>query len=218
MWYSTTLIRRTRTSFSRRRTAAPCDRPRSSSAVSRPTSSLGIVYPILSRAPRSRHCSGFALPDGTVFIVANNQSIIYDVEKNTERILPDVPNNVRVTNPVDGSAILLPLSPPDYVPEVLVCGGSALDTTIPVTNLSSQAPATSQCSRITLTEAGIEKGWEVEHMLGGRIMPELVHLPNGQVLITNGGRTGFAAVSLSLNPHVCARLSVPRHSSTGSRM
>ena len=40
----------------------------------------------------------------------------------------------------------------------------------------------------------IAKGWEVEHMLEGRTMPELVHLPNGQVLIANGARTGFAAI------------------------
>ncbi|KAH9854783.1 glyoxal oxidase precursor [Lenzites betulinus] len=141
----------------------------------------------------------FALPDGKVFMVANNQSIIYDIEANTERILPDIPNNVRVTNPMDGSAILLPLSPPDFIPEVLVCGGSQTDT-IPPTLLSSQTPATSQCSRITLTEEGIAKGWEVEHMLEPRIMPELVHLPNGQVLITNGGRSGFAATNSVQDP------------------
>ncbi|KAI0364590.1 glyoxal oxidase precursor [Pilatotrama ljubarskyi] len=141
----------------------------------------------------------FALPDGKVFMVANNQSIIYDIEANTERILPDVPNNVRVTNPIDGSAILLPLSPPDYIPEVLVCGGSQTDTIDP-TLLSSQTPATSQCSRIRLDEEGIAKGWEVEHMLEGRIMPELLHLPNGQVLIANGGRTGFAATNAVQDP------------------
>lgn len=136
----------------------------------------------------------FALPDGKVFIVANNQSIIYDIEANTERILPDIPNNVRVTNPIDGSAILLPLSPPDFIPEVLVCGGTQTDTIDPLL-LSSQMPATTQCSRIRLDEAGIAKGWEVEHMLEGRTMPELVHLPNGQVLIANGAGTGFAAVA-----------------------
>ena len=128
-------------------------------------------------------------------MVANNQSIIYDIEANTETILPDIPNNVRVTNPIDGSAILLPLSPPDYVPEVLVCGGTAVDPVIQPANLSSQFPATSQCSRIKLTPEGIAKGWEVEHMLEGRTMPELVHLPNGQVLIANGARTGFAAIA-----------------------
>lgn len=39
----------------------------------------------------------FALPDGRVFMVANNQSMIYDVETDTEIILPEIPNNVRVT-------------------------------------------------------------------------------------------------------------------------
>ncbi|KAF4586520.1 hypothetical protein EYR38_010799 [Pleurotus pulmonarius] len=135
----------------------------------------------------------FALPDGRVFMVANNQSIIYDIEANTETILPDIPNNVRVTNPIDGSAILLPLSPPDFIPEVLVCGGTATDT-IDSELLSTQTPASSQCSRIKLTEEGIKAGWQIEHMLEGRTMPELLHLPNGQILITNGGSTGFAAI------------------------
>ena len=134
----------------------------------------------------------FALPDGKVFMIANNQSIIYDVETNTETPLPDIPNGVRVTNPMDGSAILLPLSPPDFVPEVLVCGGHRIDDNIQPANLSSQIPATSQCSRITLTDEGIARGWEVEQMLEARTLHELVHIPNGQVLISNGAGTGFA--------------------------
>ena len=134
-----------------------------------------------------------------MFIVANNQSIIYDIEENTETILPDIPNNVRVTNPIDGSAILLPLSPPDFVPEVLVCGGTETDPIDP-SLLSSQTPATSQCSRIKLTPEGIKEGWQVEHMLEGRTMPELVHIPNGQVLITNGAGSGFAAISQVPDP------------------
>lgn len=136
----------------------------------------------------------FALPDGRIFMVASNQSIIYDIEKNTETILPDIPNGVHVTNPIDGSGILLPLSPPDYTPEVLICGGTAVNPAIQPANLSSQFPATNQCSRIKLTEQGIKQGWVVEHMLNPRTMPEMVHLPNGQILVTNGGRTGFAAL------------------------
>ncbi|KAJ6615474.1 glyoxal oxidase precursor [Mycena sp. CBHHK59/15] len=117
----------------------------------------------------------FALPDGKVFMVANNRSIIYDIEARTETILPDLPNGVRVTNPFDGGATLLPLSPPLYTPEILVCGGTNTSDLIPSANLSSQDPASDQCSRITLTPAGIKKGW--------------------QVLITNGGRTGYAAIA-----------------------
>lgn len=128
-------------------------------------------------------------------MVANNQSIIYDIEANTETILPDIPNGVRVTNPFDGTATLLPLSPPLYIPEVLVCGGTNASDQIPAANLSSQDPASDQCSRITLTPAGIEKGWEVEHMLEGRMMPEMILLPTGEVLIINGAQTGYAAIA-----------------------
>ncbi|KAI0808903.1 glyoxal oxidase precursor [Irpex lacteus] len=157
-----------------------------------PPKDNGAVRPsaFLERSlPANLFPRGFALPDGRVFIVANNQSIIYDIEKNTETILPDIPNNVRVTNPIE-----------DYIPEVLVCGGVAVDPAIQPANLSSQMPATSQCSRMTLTDEGIAKGWEIEHMLEGRTMPELIHLPNGQVLIINGGRSGFAAIRQVKDP------------------
>ena len=136
----------------------------------------------------------FALPDGTLFMVANNQSIIYNIETNTETILPDIPNGVRVTNPFDGTAALLPLSPPLYEPEVLVCGGSNSSDQTPALNLSSQDPATTQCSRIKLTREGIAAGWEVEHMLEQRTMPELILLPNGSLILTGGAQTGYAAV------------------------
>ncbi|CAK5274643.1 unnamed protein product [Mycena citricolor] len=136
----------------------------------------------------------FALPDGKVFMIASNQSIIYDVETKTETILPDLPNGVRINNPMDGTAQLLPLSPPDYIPEVLACGGSDKSDQTPVEELSSQDPASSQCSRITLTPAGIAKGWEVDHMPQGRMMPEMIIMPNGQITIINGGETGYAAI------------------------
>ncbi|KDQ24168.1 hypothetical protein PLEOSDRAFT_1086454 [Pleurotus ostreatus PC15] len=111
-----------------------------------------------------------------------------------ERSLPaNLFPSVCVTNPIDGSAILLPLSPLDFVPEVLVCGGTATDT-IDSERPSTQTPALTQCSWIKLTEEGIMAGWQVEQMLEGRTMPELLHLPNGQILITNGGSTGFAAI------------------------
>ncbi|PIL37695.1 hypothetical protein GSI_01389 [Ganoderma sinense ZZ0214-1] len=142
----------------------------------------------------------FALPDGKVFMIANDQSIIYDVETGTETPLPDIPNGVRITNPIDGSAILLPLSPPDFTPEVLVCGGSDIDDRIPAEQLSSQFPASSQCSRITLTPEGITKGWEVDHMLSNRTLHELVHLPNGQILVANGAATGFAGIASVRDP------------------
>ncbi|KAG5352142.1 hypothetical protein C0989_003559 [Termitomyces sp. Mn162] len=135
-----------------------------------------------------------ALPDGKVFMIANNQTIIYDVETNVETRLPDIPNGVRVTNPFDGTATLLPLRPPLYVPEVLVCGGSNSSDSVPSEQLSSQDPASDQCSRLVLTPEGIKRGWTVEHMPIGRMMSEMVLMPDGRVLIISGGATGYAAV------------------------
>jgi hypothetical protein len=48
--------------------------------------------------------SFFALPDRRVLMIASNQTIIYDIEKNPATTLPDIPNDVRVTNPFDGTA------------------------------------------------------------------------------------------------------------------
>ncbi|TFK34118.1 glyoxal oxidase precursor [Crucibulum laeve] len=168
--------------------------PPKDGGVPRPSAFLERSLPV-NLFPR-----GFALPDGRVFMVANNQTIIYDIEKKTETILPDLPNGVRVTNPFDGTATLLPLSPPNFIPEVLVCGGSSTDDRIPALNLSSQDPATDQCSRMELTASGIKKGWQVEHMLEPRTMPEMILLPNGQVVITNGAGTGYAAVASIRDP------------------
>ncbi|KAJ7213258.1 glyoxal oxidase N-terminus-domain-containing protein [Mycena rebaudengoi] len=161
--------------------------PPKDNGIPRPSTFLARTQPA-NLFPRA-----IALPDGKVFMVANNQSMIYDIEAQTEQTLPDILH--RVTNPFDGTATLLPLSPPSYIPEVLVCGGTNISDTIPPEDLSSQDPASDQCSRITLTSEGIEKGWEVERMLEGRMMPEMILLPNGQILIINGAGSGYAAIS-----------------------
>ncbi|KAF5352184.1 hypothetical protein D9758_009227 [Tetrapyrgos nigripes] len=171
--------------------------PKKDGGVPRPSEFLNRSLPA-NLFPRA-----FALPDGKVVMIANNQTIIYDVEEQTETILPDLPNGVRVTNPYDGAVTLLPLSPPDYIPEVLACGGSnATDdfTNDEVDRLSSQDPASDQCSRIVLTPEGIAQGWIVETMPEGRMMPEMILMPNGQVLIINGGSTGYAAVGTVRDP------------------
>jgi len=37
------------------------------------------------------------LPDGRVFVAANNQTMIYDWKTNTEERLPNIPNGVRIS-------------------------------------------------------------------------------------------------------------------------
>ncbi len=135
----------------------------------------------------------FSLPDGSVFMAANRDAMIYDWRANTERRLPPIPNGVRLTYPMTGTGLLLPLAPENnYAPEILLCGGSTIDDTKPGYEISSQDPASSQCSRMVLTDAGIAAGWQVEEMPNARTMPDAVLLPTGQVVIVNGAGSGIS--------------------------
>lgn len=122
----------------------------------------------------------FALPDDRLFVAANRRAMIYSWQDNTEQELPGIPNGIRITYPMTAGAVLLPLTPEnDYTPEVLICGGSNVDDTRPADEISSQEPASNQCIRMVLNQAGIERGWKVEHMPQARLMPDLVLLPGG---------------------------------------
>lgn len=135
----------------------------------------------------------FTLPDGRMFISANQDSMIYDWKTKTEQRLPKYPNGVRVTYPMTGVGILLPLSPTNnYTAEMLVCGGSTVDDTRPPNEDSAQFPASDQCVRMVLNDEGIAKGWQVEHMPEARTMPDAVLLPTGEVFIVNGANSGIA--------------------------
>ncbi|KAG8791038.1 hypothetical protein FRC12_010289 [Ceratobasidium sp. 428] len=150
------------------------------------------------------------LPNNDVFVAANNKSskccqflpsvdddidielVMYNWQTNTENPLPDLPNGQRITYPMSGIGVLLPLSPPNYTPEYLLCGGSQLSDTLKENEVSSQSPASNQCSRMVLTQEGIAAGWQTETMPEARIMPDGVILPDGTILILNGAKTGSA--------------------------
>jgi len=162
-----------------------------------PSKDNGLARPspfLVRTLPANLFPRAFALPDGQVLMIANNQTILYDIATDTETPLPDIPNGVRVTNPFDGTATLLPLTPPLFTPEVLVCGGTNVSDSLPSKALSVNDPASDQCSRMILTKEGIAKGWELERMPEGHILSEMVMLPDGKVLLVNGARTGYAAV------------------------
>lgn len=135
----------------------------------------------------------FSLPDGSVFMAANRDAMIYNWQTDTERRLPRIPNGVRVTYPMTGTGLLLPLSPEnDYAPEVLLCGGSTIDDTKAGYEISAGDPASAQCSRLVLSDDGIAEGWKVEQMPQARTMPDAVLLPTGEVLIVNGAGSGIS--------------------------
>lgn len=80
----------------------------------------------------------------------------------------------------------------NYTPEVLFCGGSTIDDEIPAFQLSSQTPASDQCTRMILNDDGIAAGWQVESMPGGRLMTDAIVMPDGNVLFINGVATGVS--------------------------
>ncbi|KAJ7353069.1 glyoxal oxidase N-terminus-domain-containing protein [Mycena albidolilacea] len=151
------------------------------------------------------------LPDGNLFVAANQRAIIFNWKTNTETPLPGIPNGVRFSYPLSGSAVLLPLIPENnYAPEVMICGGSIhLDSTDPST-FSSQFPASAQCSRLLLTAEGIAAGWKVEHMPQARVMPDMVLLPDGRVVIVNGAQTGLGGI-VGIRPNVVGTMSNADH-------
>ncbi|KAG1877743.1 putative copper radical oxidase [Suillus subalutaceus] len=129
----------------------------------------------------------FSLPDDRIFIAANQDAIIYDWRTNQEQRLPRIPNECRL---LASSFLCLPED--GYTAEILLCGGSTIDDKKPGYEISSQDPASSQCSRLLLTDQGIAAGWVVEQMPEARHMPDAVLLPTGEVLIVNGARTGIS--------------------------
>ncbi|KAJ6542850.1 glyoxal oxidase N-terminus-domain-containing protein [Mycena capillaripes] len=134
-----------------------------------------------------------ALPDGKIFVSANQATMLFDWKTNTETRLPGIPNGVHISSPFSASHVLLPLSSANnYTPEIMVCGGSTVSDTVPGASLSSQAPTSAQCIRMVLNAAGIAAGWKVEMMPQGRIMVDAVLLPDGRVMLVNGARTGVA--------------------------
>lgn len=125
-----------------------------------------------------------------VFLAANRDAIVYNYKTHREFRLPRIPNRVRITYPMTGGGILLPLSPQNgYKPEVMICGGTDLNDTLPTRLIKASYPATTQCVRMAITKSGVKEGWKVEHMPQGRIMPDLIMMPDGKILIVNGAQT-----------------------------
>ena len=117
----------------------------------------------------------YLLPGGKVFVAANQQAMLYDWRSNSVQNLPRLPNGVRVTYPLTGTGILLPLTyENNYTPTMLICGGQANSDTVPPSQMSSQQTASAQCARMELSTAGIQAGWSVDMMPDPRVMPDAV--------------------------------------------
>ncbi|KAL6658339.1 hypothetical protein ACP70R_003925 [Stipagrostis hirtigluma subsp. patula] len=140
------------------------------------------------------------LPDGTVFVFANDRAVVFDPYNRAPlRRLPAVPGGVPRNYPSSGSSVLLPLRPdaPAHA-EVLVCGGAPRGAYHLALRNGTFLPADRTCARVAPTDP--DPVWAVEEMPMARVMGDMVLLPTGDVLIVNGAAAGTAGWELGREP------------------
>ncbi|XP_076945753.1 aldehyde oxidase GLOX-like [Bidens hawaiensis] len=144
------------------------------------------------------------LPDGNLFVFANQRSISLDyVNNRVVREYPILPGEKR-SYPSTGSSILLPIRENFRFPatgstevEVMICGG-ARGGSFPMAERGVYMAAARTCGRMNLV--GRDPYWVIEKMPLRRVMPDMILLPNGDVLIINGAGRGTAGWENAVEP------------------
>lgn len=139
------------------------------------------------------------LPDGNLFVFANQRSIVLDYVHNTIiKEFPQIPSEKR-TYPSTGSSLMLPLKlsndghngdPSSPAVEVLICGGAKGGSYLKASKKGVFTSASSTCGRLRVTDSNPQ--WVMEQMPQHRVMPDMLLLPTGNVIILNGASKGSA--------------------------
>ncbi|XP_049345436.1 putative aldehyde oxidase Art an 7 [Solanum verrucosum] len=153
------------------------------------------------------------LPDGNVFIFANDRSIIIDpYSGKTIRDLPVLPGGSR-NYPASGMSALLPINlntpnPEDVEVEIIVCGGNT-NNAFKYSEFPPRQffPALKDCGRLFANRQGAQ--WDIEEMLSPRVMGDMLLLPTGDILIINGAKTGTSAWDAAEEPNLVPLLYSP---------
>ncbi|KAF9218908.1 glyoxal oxidase [Gyrodon lividus] len=142
----------------------------------------------------------YLMPSGKMLLQANLSTILWDYNQNVETPLPDMPNGVARVYPASGAVAMLPLTPANnFTPTVLFCGGSDMPSDYygnyswPFYNTWTY-PASKDCQRLTPEpQDGSSPQYEQDDdMLEGRTMGQFITLPDGTMLVINGGLNGTA--------------------------
>ncbi|CEL60581.1 Galactose oxidase OS=Gibberella zeae (strain PH-1 / ATCC MYA-4620 / FGSC 9075 / NRRL 31084) GN=GAOA PE=3 SV=1 [Rhizoctonia solani AG-1 IB] len=131
------------------------------------------------------------LPSDSLFIQTNWGTAVLDYRKNIQSNLDDIPHAVR-TYPASAGTAMLPLTPANnWTATMLFCGGSDLQPR-QWTDGSSKVnvPASSSCVNITPDVDAIWK--DDDDLPAGRVMANMILLPDGKVFLVNGANTGTA--------------------------
>lgn len=111
-----------------------------------------------------------------------------------------MPNGIARTYPASGGAAMLPLTPANnWTPTILFCGGQDMpeydygNYTYPFVN-TWDVPASADCQRITPepTDGSVPVYVQDDDMLETRVMGQFITLPDGSMLMVNGGKNGTA--------------------------
>ncbi|KAF5386334.1 hypothetical protein D9757_006701 [Collybiopsis confluens] len=145
----------------------------------------------------------YLMPSGKMLVQANYSTMLWDPSTNTETDLPDMPGQVVRVYPASGAVAMLPLTPANnYNPTVLFCGGSNMTDEM-WGNYSWPAidtfyyPASADCQRLTPepTDGSAPAYEQDDDMLETRTMGQFIIMPNGKLLVVNGGENGTAGYS-----------------------
>ncbi|KAK3210669.1 hypothetical protein Dsin_015375 [Dipteronia sinensis] len=154
----------------------------------------------------------YLVPDGNVFVFANNRSILLNPYTNKViREYPILPGGSR-NYPASGMSVILPIKlsveRPDVIPfEVLVCGGALWDSFFYAENKKAFMEALQDCGRLSLTTPNAV--WEREFMPSPRIMGDMRILPTGDVVMINGAKSGTSAWNDAEDPNLVPVLYKP---------
>lgn len=150
------------------------------------------------------------LPDGTLFIFANDRSILFDPRNGqVVREFPVLPGGGR-NYPASGMSALLPLDlrRGDVLsPEVIVCGGSPKNA-FTLGESNTFPPALKDCARINPLKP--DARWALDQMPVARTMGDLLILPTGDLLILNGAAKGCSGWGFGRQPVLTPVLYSPR--------
>ncbi|CAI0545082.1 unnamed protein product [Linum tenue] len=149
------------------------------------------------------------LPDGNLFIFANNRSILFDYSANQViKEYPVMPGGDRRNYPCTGSSVLLPLrltecnavGIPCATPtaEVMICGGAPPGAFAKANNQSIYVEASRTCGRMTVSDPNPQ--WVMEQMPGPRLMSDMILLPTGDIILINGAARGSAGWNNARDP------------------
>lgn len=139
------------------------------------------------------------LPDGNLFIFANTRSIVFNyIQNRVIQSFPPIPGDEPRNYPSSGSSVLLPLDENQpLIIEILICGGAPRNAYLSAIH-GTFVRAITTCGRLRINDQN--PNWEMETMPLGRVMGDMLILPNGDVLIINGAGSGAAGWGNARNP------------------